>query len=181
MLNYAKFSTYTIFFFTVFVASGCISGQRDPGEKSRQTSSSMKAEQPEIAPVIEANYSQCRYHGDSPRVDVVREIDLATVLTPAFGQPLPDAPILGAGRIGIWFFLGQRPTPGYGIVLDSVLTNIEQGHLTVGINETKPDPRRRITQISTSPCVLISINDISFIKLTVAGDVTGLPIGLALE
>ncbi|MCP5205814.1 MAG: protease complex subunit PrcB family protein [Hahellaceae bacterium] len=165
----------------VFIVVGCKEGGAEAHQKTRNALFSAPAEQPVMVPVIVAEYSQCRYQGDTPRVDVVREIDLATVLTPAFGQPLPEAPKLDAGRIGIWFFLGQRPTPGYRVSLNPEVAALEKGHLTLGINEIKPDPRLRIAQISTSPCVLIAINDISFIKLTVVGDVPGLPQGLALE
>jgi hypothetical protein len=165
----------------VLVVLGCSGSQPSANEKKAISLLPQSLSPTAIDPQVIAEYSQCRYQGDTPRVDVVREIDLATVLTPAFGQPLPEAPKLDAGRIGIWFFLGQRPTPGYRVSLNPEVAALEKGHLTLGINEIKPDPRLRIAQISTSPCVLIAINDISFIKLTVVGDVPGLPQGLALE
>lgn len=165
----------------VLLLVGCSGSHSNATEVKASSTESVSSQSAAVDPQVIAAYTQCRYNEDIPRVDVVREIDLATVLTPAFGQPLPEAPKLAPGRSGIWFFLGQRPTPGYGVALDHDLTRLEKGHLTLGIHETKPDPARRYAQMLTSPCALISINDISFIKLTIEGDVRGLPVGIALE
>lgn len=160
---------------------GCSQNHTTMDKDAANSASAEVAIVQKIDPNIEISYSQCLYAGRAPRVDVVREIELGSIVMPPFGQPLPDAPQLDRGRLGVWFFLGQRPTPGYSIQLNPELTRLDNGHLTLSIDQTTPDPTKRQAQSLTSPCALISINDISFIKLTIEGNIPGLPIGLALE
>ncbi len=66
--------------------------------------------------------------------------------------PLPSAPSLDFTRSSaISFFIGQKPTGGYGVALSS--TRVENGVLTLRFNLSEPAPDRLVTQALTSPFV----------------------------
>jgi hypothetical protein len=68
--------------------------------------------------------------------------------------PLPNAPNLEFNRSSaISFFMGQRPTGGYGVAISNA--RIDRGVLTIRLNLSEPAPGRLVTQAITSPFVSV--------------------------
>ncbi len=68
--------------------------------------------------------------------------------------PLPAAPSLEFNRSSaISFFMGQRPTGGYGVAISNA--RIDRGVLTLRLNLSEPAPGRLVTQAITSPFVSV--------------------------
>jgi hypothetical protein len=68
--------------------------------------------------------------------------------------PPPNAPSLEFNRSSaISFFMGQRPTGGYGVAVANA--RIDRGVLTIRLNLTEPAPGRLQTQALTSPFVSV--------------------------
>lgn len=128
-----------------------------------------------------AAYQQCGRTESTPSIDVVREIDLTGFALPSYGGMPPSIPVLATGQLGVWFYLGQRPSSGYEMTLDDAKTSIEDGELRLAVNESKPHPDKFYAQSLISPCIILSVKDGSFNSVRAEGNATGLPIGLALE
>jgi PrcB C-terminal len=71
--------------------------------------------------------------------------------------PVPATPSLDFGRSSVVsFFMGQRPTGGYGVALASA--RVERGVLNLRYNLAEPAPGRIVTQAITSPFVSLQIS-----------------------
>jgi hypothetical protein len=81
--------------------------------------------------------------------------------------PLPAVPSLDFGRNSlISFFMGQRPTGGYGVALANAA--VERGVLTLRYNLAEPAPGRIVTQAITSPFISLQISGGSKFQRVVA-------------
>ena len=70
--------------------------------------------------------------------------------------PTPDAPAIDFDTsMIVAVFLGERPSGGYGIELDSC--RVEEGHVVVRAHETTPDPEKAQTMAMTSPFVIAAV------------------------
>jgi hypothetical protein len=68
-------------------------------------------------------------------------------------MPKPDAPTVDWSKEMVVFIaLGERPTGGYGVVIDHVA--VEKGHLIVDAIERKPAPDAVLPQVITRPYVI---------------------------
>lgn len=66
--------------------------------------------------------------------------------------PAPAAPNLEFSRSSaVTFFMGQKPTGGFGVAL--AVARVERGTLTLRLNISEPAPGRLVTQVITSPFV----------------------------
>ncbi len=71
--------------------------------------------------------------------------------------PLPSAPSLDFSRSStISFFMGQKPSGGYGLALAT--TRVENGVLQLRFNLSEPAPGRPVTLAITSPFVAVQIS-----------------------
>lgn len=92
---------------------------------------------------------------DEPRLVVVRTPDAWAALwrrhSPA--RPLPQVDFSKEMVVGV--FLGTRPTPGYGVIIDSV--SDENGTLLVRYREKRPPRDAILAQVLTSPFALVAV------------------------
>jgi hypothetical protein len=75
------------------------------------------------------------------------------------GNQVPVPPVAGldfARSSAISFFIGQKPTGGFGVALAGV--RVERGVLTLRLNLSEPAPGRPVTQALTSPFVALQIS-----------------------
>jgi hypothetical protein len=71
--------------------------------------------------------------------------------------PVPPVPNLEFARSSaISFFMGQKPTGGFGVAVAN--TRVERGVLTLRLNLSEPAPGRIVTQALTSPFVALQIS-----------------------
>jgi PrcB C-terminal len=75
--------------------------------------------------------------------------------------PLPPAPIVDFGKKRmVTVFLGQRPTGGFGVSYKSA--TLEDNTLKLVIETTSPAPGRLVTQVITSPFVVLEVSNTNF-------------------
>ena len=68
------------------------------------------------------------------------------------GRPAPAVDFLREMVLGV--FLGNRPTPGYGVEIFG--TRLQGAELVVQFRETPPPPGRILAQLITSPFVIVA-------------------------
>lgn len=72
--------------------------------------------------------------------------------------PVPDRPEVDfESKIVVAVVLGQRPTGGYSVGIDEVLTTESGGQIQVRVTETVPGDGCGVTQALTSPYVFVAI------------------------
>jgi hypothetical protein len=75
--------------------------------------------------------------------------------------PMPPAPIVDFSKKRmVTVFLGQRPTGGFGISYKSA--TLEDNTLKLVIETTSPAPGRLVTQVITSPFVVLEVSNTNF-------------------
>jgi hypothetical protein len=91
--------------------------------------------------------------------------------------PVPSAPSLDFNRSSVLtFFLGQRPTGGYGVALAT--TRVERGVLTLRFNLSEPAPGRLVTQALTSSFVSVLVTGgTKFQQVVAVNNLTGAILG----
>ncbi len=87
--------------------------------------------------------------------------------------PTPPVPNLEFNRSSvITFFVGQRPTGGYGVALASA--KIEKGILTLRLNLSQPASGQLLTQAITSPFIsVIQTGGVKFQRIVAVNNTTG--------
>lgn len=63
--------------------------------------------------------------------------------------------------------MGQQPTAGYGLELQSGLTSLQGNTLQVTVSWNQPTPGYSVTPMRTSPCVLLKLPAVAFRKIQV--------------
>ncbi|MFN3267012.1 MAG: protease complex subunit PrcB family protein [Deinococcales bacterium] len=87
--------------------------------------------------------------------------------------PLPSLPNLEFKRMQVVsFFMGQKPTGGFGVSLAAV--RVERGTLTLRYNLATPIPGRVVTQALTSPFLSLQImGNLGFSRVVALDNATG--------
>jgi hypothetical protein len=87
--------------------------------------------------------------------------------------PTPAVPSLEFSRSSaITFFMGQKPTGGFGVALANA--RVERGVLTLRFNLAEPAPNRLVTQAITSPFVALQFSGGSkFQRVVAVNNATG--------
>jgi len=97
--------------------------------------------------------------GTSSQIDEARQVvvrsaeDWQTLWKTHSSQPVPKVDFSTSIVAGV--FLGSRPTAGYDVRITGVRRT--PGGAVVEYSETKPDPKRMVAQILTSPFALVAI------------------------
>lgn len=78
---------------------------------------------------------------------------------------------LDMGRGGaVWVQMGQRPTGGYGLSLPEAPAHLTDGVLTLRVRFEQPGPNAMVTQVVTSPCLLVAVDGRGFGRIRVVDE-----------
>lgn len=116
-----------------------------------------------VIKTLEASSNAAYSQGESmTRLDDNQQEWLETWKLIAGNQiPMPSAPVVDFGKKRmVTVFLGQRPTGGFGLAYKSA--TLEGNSLKLVLETTSPAPGRLVTQVITSPYVLLEVSNTNF-------------------
>lgn len=80
----------------------------------------------------------------------------------------PPAPAVDFSRDGVLLIaMGQQTTGGYGLSLTGTPATVQDGVLTVPLAWREPLPGMILTQVMTSPCLLVKLSNGAFSRMRV--------------
>lgn len=105
---------------------------------------------------------QCGRSDSSPSVEVISNAEQMEQIYRKLGQVLGGQPIelpaISYGKeVAMLVEMGQRPTAGYGLVLDGSTATLRGGIAEVHVIWLEPSEGAVVAQLITSPCLLIAL------------------------
>ena len=85
------------------------------------------------------------------------------------GHPLPAPTVDFNAEHVVTIQMGQKPTGGYGFELESQAT-LDNGEALIRLRWIEPAPGAIVTQILTSPCLIISLPKGAYEKIVITDD-----------
>ena len=104
----------------------------------------------------------CGGNRPTPSVTLVTDSDqLKRILIESKGRMLSQSPPTPAVDFNVahvvFIQMGQRPTGGYGIELAEPHATLDDGEALIRLRWIEPAPGAIVTQIVTSPCLIVSL------------------------
>lgn len=117
--------------------------------------------------------NHCGY--SSPQLTLVEAVQQLPSLHGGLRSSLEEA--LEAGDYVLLVALGQRPTPGYGAVLEQAsAASTEQ--IRVQLAATEPEPDSLLSQVITTPCLALALPRDGWQSLSVQLQAEGFPMSV---
>jgi hypothetical protein len=117
----------------------------------------------------------CGGNRPTPSVTLVAGTDqLKRIFIESKGRmlgPSPPAPLVDFDADHVVFIqMGQKPTGGYGIELAEPYATVNDGEALIRLRWIEPAPGSIVTQILTSPCLIISLPKGAYEKITITDE-----------
>jgi hypothetical protein len=133
------------------------------------------AESPRIPVRILYQDDLCGGNRPTPSVTLVADSDqLKRILIESkgrmLGQSLPSPAVDFDAEHVVTIQMGQKPTGGYGIELAEPDATLRDGEALIRLRWIEPAPGSIVTQILTSPCLIVSLPKGAYEKITITDE-----------
>jgi len=117
----------------------------------------------------------CGGNRPTPSVTLVADSDqLKRILIESKGRMLGQSPPVPAvdfdAELVVTIQMGQKPTGGYGIELAEPDATLKDGQALIRLRWAEPAPGSIVTQILTSPCLIVSLPKSAYEKITITDE-----------